>query len=115
MADETSHRAPTRNIPTRSLKDHWWGWNTIVIHDAAGSVTDTDVQPRWPGCWPRSPRLLPVGSVRSPYTAGASQISTDKHPAYATVTFTKGPHNLSAAGSRTWQRAGSLWWCPRPW
>lgn len=82
--------------------------DTIVIHDPASPVTDADVQTKVVEMLAMVARLASVGSVRSPYTAGGtSQISTDKHTAYATVTFTKQPQLLSTSDVQPVVDAGS--------
>ena len=64
--------------------------DTVVLHDAAGSVTDAAAQPKVAAMLAAVTRLPSVGSVRSPFTAGgATQTSTDRHTAYAMVTFTQ--------------------------
>jgi putative drug exporter of the RND superfamily len=70
--------------------------DTIVFHDASGSTTGTAVRSRVSAMLATVARLPSVGSVRSPYTAGgATQISSDRHTAYAAVTFTKAPKSLT--------------------
>ena len=82
--------------------------DTIVIHDATGSVTDTDVAPKVAAALATIAKLPSVGSVRSPYTAGgASQVSPDKHTAYAVVTFTRAPQTLSTVDTQRVVDAGS--------
>src|SRR5450631_309121 len=82
--------------------------DTIVIHDAAGSVTDTAVQSMVAAMLATVGGLPSVGSVRSPYTVpGASQISNDKHTAYAAVTFTRAPKSLTIGDVQPVVDAGS--------
>jgi RND superfamily putative drug exporter len=82
--------------------------DTIVFHDRAGSVTDPAVQPKVAAMLATVARLPSIGSVRSPYTApGASQISADKHTAYAAVTFTKTPKSLTIGEVQSVVDAGS--------
>jgi len=82
--------------------------DTIVIRDAAGSVSDADVQGKVVAMLATVAKLPAVGSVRSPYTVpGASQISADSHTAYATVTFTRQPQLLSTAEVQPVVDAGS--------
>jgi RND superfamily putative drug exporter len=82
--------------------------DTIVFHDPAGSVTDPAVQSKVTAMLATVARLPSIGSVRSPYTApGASQISADKHTAYAAVTFTKTPKSLTIGEVQSVVDAGS--------
>jgi RND superfamily putative drug exporter len=82
--------------------------DTIVLHDAAGSVTDAAVEPKVAAMLTAVTRLPSVGSVRSPFTAGgATQISTDKHTAYAVVTFTQAAKALTIGEVQPVVDAGS--------
>jgi RND superfamily putative drug exporter len=82
--------------------------DTIVFHAPAGSVTDPALQSKVAAMLATVARLPSIGSVRSPYTAsGASQISADKHTAYAAVTFTKTPKSLTIGEVQSVVDAGS--------
>jgi RND superfamily putative drug exporter len=82
--------------------------DTIVFHDTAGSLTDTAVQSRAAAMLATVAQLPSVGSVHSPYAVGgATQISTDKHTAYAAVTFTKAPKSLTIGDVQPVVNAGS--------
>jgi RND superfamily putative drug exporter len=82
--------------------------DSIVFQDPAGSVTDAAVQDKVAAMLTTVARLPSIGSVRSPYTAsGASQISADKHTAYAAVTFAKAPKALTIGEVQSVVDAGS--------
>ncbi|MFP3987730.1 MMPL family transporter [Streptomyces sp. E11-3] len=71
---------------------------TIVWHTDQGTVRAADVQQTMSKTLDKVAELPGVASVTSPYgAAGESQISQDRHTAYAALTFDKPAHEVDPA------------------